>query len=650
MRRLAKGFWENPAYGAAPRALFYHTIDPHRRDPDGAGRLWWAVDEDAYLDRTKGWDELPIPHIEDLPGDGNDVQRFKQVVETTDTIIFDLLQEIGIVDLDGNYDSDTKTVVFFLADNGTDPRVSAVNARLPGTNANRAKNSPYEGGIRVPCFVFGENITGVPGFGGTVTSQLITHVDFFETICDIVDAPESARTNPAGLGNEGEFERHGISFADAINWHDTPIDDRPWSVTSFGFRRGSPEKDLWQVVMTDGDHKLICRGGGEGFVPILPPTNCDDTSTEPTYLTCVPDLFFDLENDPDETINLVNQIDLWNAENRTISRSELLKYLQMRDALVDYWPTAVSVPHGAADLPAYSVAIAEEEYALRVYVNNGEVIDCGTEIVTDEFYRLDTQEELLQGGCTLSDPVEQDIYLTLRNQIVGQVATNGGTPGFAVVDVAATDYLTLSSVSVDPPPFGGIGFLVDENLGPVSELRSFIKFEPDTWPVPFGIGSEKLASAQIVIKFDEDALGERGADSGRIRIHPVNDQIMWTATDFNHSQLWNGFASTVEYGDFDPPPHAVFENNFTVAGFEPRGIPLAPGTPVSFGHSELLLDDVRNWMNGTSNEGVALRSLVIDSRPFVGGNVGDGFGDQRVYFKMEAYLRLVFDESIGSGQ
>ncbi|MCL4196677.1 MAG: sulfatase-like hydrolase/transferase [Phycisphaerales bacterium] len=193
-----------------PYALFFHTITPHRRHGDqdptyypahNDGYLWWRVHEDL-IPLTK---DLPVGH----PDNGGDRARFIQNVEAIDTVIRAMLISLDVIQNDDNrtYRDASDTIIFFLADNGTDDKVSSY-----GRNA--AKNSTFEGGIKVPLFVMGE---GVPGNtqNPIEDTRLINHVDFFDTIADIVGASPSERDN-----EYGDFPRRGASFAYNIGWSD----------------------------------------------------------------------------------------------------------------------------------------------------------------------------------------------------------------------------------------------------------------------------------------------------------------------------------------------------------------------------------------------------------------------------------------------
>ncbi len=194
-----------------PYALFFHTITPHRRHDDGGGYLWWRVDQTLCPVSHGWWGYDPGD-----PNGGGNRKRFIQNVEAIDTVISDLLINLAVVEDVENewpYIPDSRTIVFFLGDNGTDGKVSS-------HGPTHAKNSTFEGGIRVPLFVMGEGITDTE-LESTENTRLINHVDFFDTIADIVGASPSERDN-----EYGRFPRRGASFAYNIGWSDRPRADQ----------------------------------------------------------------------------------------------------------------------------------------------------------------------------------------------------------------------------------------------------------------------------------------------------------------------------------------------------------------------------------------------------------------------------------------
>jgi len=270
-----------------PYALFLWYLDPHNRPTDRSGREplhWWKV-IDTLLPSGE-------PYYNDNPELDTVRDRCRAVAEAFDTELGRLLVELGVVDSQMQYLADSNSVVFFLGDNGLQDSVAP--------NPGRAKDTVYEGGIRVPFFVFGK---GVPN-DGLELPDLVTHTDVYETICDIVDIPEPYR---------GSFPRDSISFADAIGWSD-PIPDRVYQICNQAEPKDANDISLQRVSLSDAQYKLIARAGGRWLAAL----NTDE--------------FYDLVEDPLENDNLIE-------EGMTPDQRSI--YFHMRDAIVDYWGTAV---------------------------------------------------------------------------------------------------------------------------------------------------------------------------------------------------------------------------------------------------------------------------------------------------------------------
>lgn len=186
-----------------PYALFYHTITPHSRHADSTGKQWWDISDTSLIPQTIGYG-----HTKEA--------RFAKNLEAIDSVLFrDLLtnspeDRLGVLDADRNYRPASNTIVFFLGDNGTDPTL---------TNY-RGKNTLFERGVRVPLFVMGAGITGSE-LENTWDKRQISHVDIYDTTCDIVQAPPEVRDN-----EHGAFPRRGASFAYNIGWSDRPRADQ----------------------------------------------------------------------------------------------------------------------------------------------------------------------------------------------------------------------------------------------------------------------------------------------------------------------------------------------------------------------------------------------------------------------------------------
>ncbi len=178
---------DRPGTPKPPYALFFHTITPHKRMADEGGKSWWDIYDQDLVPQTHGY-----PHTNE--------GRFARNVEALDTALLQyLLREddgrLGVLDEDAQYIPGSNTIIFFIGDNGTDASLTD----------NRGKNTLYEGGVRVPLFVMGE---GIPGNtqDPILDNHQISHVDVYDTICDIVGAT-TERNNP-----NGAFPRRGESL------------------------------------------------------------------------------------------------------------------------------------------------------------------------------------------------------------------------------------------------------------------------------------------------------------------------------------------------------------------------------------------------------------------------------------------------------
>ncbi len=114
-------------------------------------------------------------------------ERYPLVVEALDQEVGRLLAHL---DAHGHRDD---TLVIYAADNGTPE-----DAVLPPWDPNRAKNSPFEGGIRVPLLVRG------PGVAVGARSAALVHLsDVFATVADVAGVP---------LGDEATGELAGVTI------------------------------------------------------------------------------------------------------------------------------------------------------------------------------------------------------------------------------------------------------------------------------------------------------------------------------------------------------------------------------------------------------------------------------------------------------
>ncbi len=128
------------------------------------------------------------PHYAGLSGTAADIQQnprryFEASVETMDTELGRLLANINT----------NETTVLFLGDNGTVQRV----IQPPYNIAGRAKDTLYEGGVRVPFIIAGPDIAQP----GRVSTAVVHVVDVFATVLDLAGVNSTA-VLPRGLPND----------------------------------------------------------------------------------------------------------------------------------------------------------------------------------------------------------------------------------------------------------------------------------------------------------------------------------------------------------------------------------------------------------------------------------------------------------------
>lgn len=544
-----------------PYALFFWSIDPHLRDPDGDGLRWWAVDPNL------------APTTSASPGQPTNQSRYRQVIEAMDTEIGRMMRDIGVVDTNNVYQDASDTVVFFAADNGSDGRVTA--------DTGRGKNSMYDSGVRTPLFVFGENVPT----DGAADHRLVTHVDLYDTIGDIVGASDVER---------GDARRQSVSFADAIGYGQTANATlRTYAIFSHG--RPLPENARVGIVSDDG-YKLIADAGDSGL---------DDMSD---------DEFFDLVTDPAEQNDLT-------LSGFTVD--ELNAYYTMRDALVDFWGTAVSQAYQPENMTIY-VIHEDDFYRLIVTVDQGALLPPAN----DEFYDLvadpNATDNLVQSGMT---PEQETAYNDMRAAVTSDLISGNAGPSVNMVDVPATHTLVLSTLGYVKKGPLAIGH-VDPETGSHEEFRAFIRFDVAAVDalMPDGYTIADVVDAQVIVGFKKDSTASDETDTDLIRVFPVT--VDWAGKPQNYAQLETGWIDT-ELGAIDLAPHIIPDPLATISG-----IPMPPGTPVSFGHNANLLTYVNQWYTqpGTNN-GVMLKA---DIRPGIGG-------DQHVDFLRSAGLRLTLN-------
>ncbi len=589
-----------------PYALFFHTITPHKRHPDGpdpVGLGWWEIEDEENL----------LFYTKDSNGYlDNRIDRFAQNVEALDTALLKYLLRqgnggLGVLDAEtAEYIPQSNTIIFFIGDNGIDESLN-----------QRAKNTLFEGGVRVPCFVMGAGITGNFQYEGTIDDRQISHVDFYDTICDIVQAPPAVRDNEYGF-----FPRRGESFAYNIGY--SQIEGaRDVTACSLGNVPNQSDDQIWRVALIhrpeggqDDRFKLVCASGGAGL---------DDLSA---------DEFYDLEDDPTEQVNLAEY---------GMTYEQLAAYYDLRDRIRDEWPTAVSAAPVPETIPTYWAEYGSGDYLLMVYVVEYE-LQAYTE---DKFYNIqadpDREHNLLDGWMT---PEEEQIYAAMRFD-VQQMWTFGQRiipdPDLRVVDIPAVATLVSANPGfLTPPPGLTVGH--KDSGGPNDrEYRVFLKFEVDDGDIPFptGFGYGDVASAELIVHFKHDSQEfnpnfpetndymSRDSDTGVINVFKMLGP--WSVNP------WVNFDSETSLGQFDPPAHIIaipFDSGYAT---KIRMTPMPQGTPVSFGNSLLLKSVIDGWRaTPASNHGVV---LIAEELPLF--LTGTSFRDQQVTFQTtDAVIRL----------
>jgi arylsulfatase A-like enzyme len=133
--------------------------------------------------------------------------------------LMDQLSSIGITD---------NTFLIFTSDNGGSPENVAP--------LNGSKGSLYDGGLRVPAFIWGSTIKNP----GRQSAMPITSTDFFPTILEITKC-----SPPSGQPLDGQ------SLMPLLRGTDLPARDLFWHFPCY-IGRGSPSSAIRR-----GNHKLI---------------------------------------------------------------------------------------------------------------------------------------------------------------------------------------------------------------------------------------------------------------------------------------------------------------------------------------------------------------------------------------------------------
>jgi len=189
---------------------------------------------------------------------------FDAMLEALDTEIGRLLESLAP-------ETRANTLVIFLGDNGTDPRVYRGNApRTQLWRDSRSKPSLYQGGIAVPLIVAGAGVKR----RGEREGALVDASDLFPTIAEIAGARVAHRID--GVSFAKTFSKAG---AGARKFAYSELFGEPWIRTPKGVRVQLRSLLGWTV--RDERYKLIQWEDGRAAL-------------------------FDLAVDPDENSNLLS--------------------------------------------------------------------------------------------------------------------------------------------------------------------------------------------------------------------------------------------------------------------------------------------------------------------------------------------------------
>jgi hypothetical protein len=285
---------------------------PH--GPGAAERSWNAnprITASGFLDKAP--DVMPDRHSlpERLKGAGLGSKNKENLLWLDDAIgaLIDKLEKYELLD---------NTIIFFFNDHG-----------------QHAKGTLYQGGVLNPSIIWK---TG--GFScDNICEAKITNVDFVPTILDFAgveyqtdafdgqsfkyildgDSTQSRESLffELGFGRAlimGKYKYYALRYPDyAMDWSD---EERAAALEKYNRRRRSRNRN---IVNTDPEkpfsHIMLVPGGGDA--------EHRSYGKKPGFFDS--DQLYNLETDPDEMFNVVNEPDY--QEIRTKMRAELNKYL-----------------------------------------------------------------------------------------------------------------------------------------------------------------------------------------------------------------------------------------------------------------------------------------------------------------------------------
>lgn len=406
-----------------PYALFFWTIDAHDRERWTQGRTefpWWPVRPEL----------LPSGEPYYTPRNDRPRNRYRAVIEALDTEIGRLLRELNVVDESGLYRPESNTVVIVMSDNGTPEQVAR--------DSTHAKQSLYDGGVRVPLFVFGANVPA----DGAIVKRPVSAVDLFDTIADIVRAREELRARSI---------RDSMSFADTIGW----TSQRPARGYTLS-HRGNASPTRHRVALTDKRFKLITSAADTGFTAFQ-----DDE-------------LYDLREDPREQYNLL----------RDLNDDVIEVYARMKDEVPNHWPSAISRPlPNQIDLPVRERLAIDSRSVLADTRHAPVGFAGGTEARVLVRFDLSLLEQSLPQGRSWDDVTAAQLIVSFDRESLSQSETD---TGLIVARAMTVNWYDL------PPQWSEISdaFAPSGNCGEVDFAPHVVPFTSDgQWGVPLPPGA-----------------------------------------------------------------------------------------------------------------------------------------------------------------
>ncbi len=313
-----------------PFFLWFAALDPHREYEDG------SLDPPHSLQ-----DVIVPPHLPDVPEVREDLRLYYDEIGRLDTYVGLVMDELDRQGISEN------TIIIFMSDNGRP---------FP-----RDKTTLYEGGIKTPFLVkWPANVKA-----GTTTNRLVSSVDIAPTLLEIAGVPshkglEGISFLPILTDPQHRTREH--VFAED-HWHD--YEDHARSVQSENFKLiSNTYNDLPATPSADA-------GRGLSWQAMLRLYEKD--SLNAYQLACFKSPrpryeLYDLESDPDELNNLIDNDDYRQQ------KDELLSVLQQWQQETNDYVPSVRTPDEfdrVTGEPDHSVRVRPRRSKMEMFSTNG---------------------------------------------------------------------------------------------------------------------------------------------------------------------------------------------------------------------------------------------------------------------------------------